>query len=81
MSHRGEHVDETSGEWEVVFIPVPGPTSGFSTRSSYVLKDLRPGAVYEIIAKAKNKYGWSEQSKVFNFFNKGVGKWLSFPKI
>ena len=26
------------------------------------------------ITKAKNKYGWSEQSKTFNFFNKGVGK-------
>ena len=43
----------------------------------FTLKNLNAGAVYDIIAKAKNKYGWSQLSKVFNFFNKGVGKYHS----
>ena len=70
-----EHIDETSGNWETVFIPVPSPSSQFSVKTAYTLKNLNAGAVYDIIAKAKNKYGWSQLSKVFNFFNKGVGKY------
>ena len=77
-----EHIDENTGSWETVFIPVTSPhhTSprgvphGFSVRATYTLKNLRSGAVYDIVAKAKNKFGWSQLSKVFNFFNKGVGK-------
>ena len=82
-----EHIDENTGSWETVFIPVNSPhyTSprggavgaphGFSVRATYTLKNLRSGAVYDIVAKAKNKFGWSQLSKVFNFFNKGVGKY------
>ena len=89
-----EHIDENTGSWETVFIPVNSPhyTSprggavgaphGFSVRATYTLKNLRSGAVYDIVAKAKNKFGWSQLSKVFNFFNKGVGKYYmhSVPK-
>ena len=66
-----------------MFIPVTSPhnshshsptSPSFSARATYTLKNLRSGAVYDIVAKAKNKFGWSQLSKVFNFFNKGVGK-------
>merc|ERR1712223_1040625 len=76
-----EHIDETTGGWETVFIPVSSMASSplspptlphFSVRATYTLKNLRSGAVYDIVAKAKNKFGWSQLSKVFNFFNKGV---------
>ena len=70
-----DHIDENSGDWETVLIPVPAPLPQFSGEASYTLKNMKPGAVYDIIAKAKNKYGWSQLSKVFNFFNKGVGKY------
>ena len=69
-----DHIDENSGNWETVLIPVPAPLPQFSVKASYTMKNMNPGAVYDIIAKAKNKYGWSQMSKVFNFFNKGVGK-------
>lgn len=67
-----DHIDENSGNWETVLIPVPAPLPQFSVKASYTMKNMNPGAVYDIIAKAKNKYGWSQMSKVFNFFNKGV---------
>ena len=80
-----EHIEENTGSWETVFIPVTSPhnsqsyshsptSPNFSVRATYTLKNLRSGAVYDIVAKAKNKFGWSQLSKVFNFFNKGVGK-------
>ena len=75
--------EENTGSWETVFIPVTSPhnshshsptSPNFSAKATYTLKNLRSGAVYDIVAKAKNKFGWSQLSKVFNFFNKGVGK-------
>ena len=78
-----EHIEENTGSWETVFIPVTSPhnshshsptSPNFSAKATYTLKNLRSGAVYDIVAKAKNKFGWSQLSKVFNFFNKGVGK-------
>ena len=74
--------DEMTGNWQTVLIPVSEAfmASTFATRTTYTLRNLQAGAVYDVIAKAKNKYGWSDQSKTFNFFNKGVGKsywWLS----
>ena len=74
---QNDQVDETSGNWETVFIPVSDSliAKQFSTKATYTMKNLQSGAVYDIVAKAKNKYGWSELSKTFNFFNKGVGKW------
>jgi len=78
-----EHIEENTGSWETVFIPVTSPhnshshshsptSPSFSAQATYTLKNLRSGAVYDIVAKAKNKFGWSQLSKVFNFFNKGV---------
>ena len=77
---QGDPIDESSGNWESVFIPISDLQieNKFSARTTYTLKNLQSGAVYDIVAKAKNKYGWSEQSKTFNFFNKGVGKYHRF---
>lgn len=74
------HIDEHSGLWEMVAIPVLDPAQTFSTYASYTLKNLHPGAVYDVIAKAKNEFGWSEWSKTFNCFNKGVGKKTTWEK-
>ena len=69
-----DHIDEHSGGWESAFIPVPQPSREFSVQSHYVIRKLRANAVYDVIIKAKNKYGFSEYSKIFNFYNKGVGE-------
>lgn len=83
-------VNEMSGNWQTVLIPVSEAflAKTFSARTTYTLRNLQAGAVYDVIAKAKNNYGWSDQSKTFNFFNKGVGEseilnayYLHFPLI
>jgi hypothetical protein len=71
-----ENLQELSGTWEKVFIPVLEPSATFTAKETYTLKHIQPGAVYEILAIAKNSHGWSDYSKIFNFFNKGVGKFL-----
>ena len=73
MSQK-DHIDEHSGLWEHVAIPVSSPSPLFSAYASYTLKNLAAGAVYDVIVRAKNNHGRSEWSKIFNFFNKGVGK-------
>ena len=78
----GHEIELSGGNWQTVVIPVTEAlmTTAFSTRTTYTLRGLQAGAVYDVVAKAKNKFGWSDQSKTFNFFNKGVGKsywWLS----
>ena len=40
----------------------------------FVLRQLKKGSVYDVVGFAKNKYGWSDHSKTFTFFNKGVGE-------
>ena len=40
----------------------------------YPFRNLKTGSVYDVVGFAKNQYGWSDHSKTFTFFNKGVGK-------
>lgn len=76
-----DHIDENSGNWEHVAIPVSSPSGLFSAYASYTLKNLAAGAVYDVIVRAKNRHGRSEWSKIFNFFNKGVGKSIGLAQI
>ena len=73
IEHR-DHIDERSGNWETVAIPVMEPSPAFSVYASYTLKNLHPKAIYDVIAKAKNSHGWSDVSQIFNIFNKGDGE-------
>ena len=50
------------------------PAASFSSHAYYVLRNLRAGAVYDVLVKAKNGYGWSDWSVIFNVFKKGVGE-------
>ena len=79
----GHEIELSGGNWQTVVIPVTEAlmTTAFSTRTTYTLRGLQAGAVYDVVAKAKNKFGWSDQSKTFNFFNKGVGKSFSYFQI
>ena len=49
-------------------------SSSFSSSAFYVLRNLRAGAVYDVLVKARNGYGWSDWSAIFNLFKKGVGE-------
>jgi neurotrimin len=47
-----------------------GPIHGMG----YTLKGLVAGSVYEVIVLARNKYGWSDESKVLRFATTGESK-------
>ena len=83
VGEGGHEIELSGGNWQTVVIPVTEAlmTTAFSTRTTYTLRGLQAGAVYDVVAKAKNKFGWSDQSKTFNFFNKGVGKSFSYFQI
>ena len=41
----------------------------FNHRKNYMVKDLRPDAEYECLVQARNKFGWSDASRIFHFFS------------
>ena len=49
-----DRVDESSGTWETVYIPVTDPTSAFAASAAYTLKNLHPGAcrLFAVIASS-----------------------------
>ncbi|KAH9640344.1 hypothetical protein HF086_001696 [Spodoptera exigua] len=48
------------GRWHDVVIPAPEPAGSLTHRVTHELRGLQPGAVYEAIVQAKNRYGWNE---------------------
>ena len=67
------------GDWTNVIIPgAASPTSAgqpsaasssaFSHRQSYEIGSLSQNAEYECLVQARNKFGWSEPSRIFHFF-------------
>ena len=40
----------------------------YSHRQSYEIGSLRQNAEYECLVQARNKFGWSEPSRIFHFF-------------
>lgn len=53
------------GRWHDVVIPAPEPAGSLTHRVTHELKGLEPGAVYEAIVQAKNRYGWNEVRENF----------------
>ena len=43
-------------------------------KNVFISRNLKTGSVYDVVGFAKNQYGWSDHSKTFTFFKKGVGK-------
>jgi hypothetical protein len=41
---------------------------------AYELGPLTPDSSYEAKVSAKNQYGWSSKSEIFNFYTQGKGK-------
>ncbi|KAL0858616.1 hypothetical protein ABMA27_012449 [Loxostege sticticalis] len=59
------------GRWHDVVIPAPEPAGALTHRVTHELRGLEPGAVYEAIVQAKNRYGWNEVSDIFQFHTLG----------
>lgn len=63
------------GRWHDVVIAAPGPSgapgASLTHRVAHELRGLQPGAVYEAIVQAKNRYGWNEVSDIFQFHTLG----------
>ncbi|XP_047040058.1 igLON family member 5-like [Helicoverpa zea] len=59
------------GRWHDVVIPAPAPAGSLTHRVTHELRGLEPGAVYESIVQAKNRYGWNEVSDIFQFHTLG----------
>ncbi|XP_013178977.1 PREDICTED: lachesin-like [Papilio xuthus] len=59
------------GRWHDVVIPAPQPAGALTHRVAHELRGLQPGAVYEAIVQAKNRYGWNEVSDIFQFHTLG----------
>ncbi|XP_026724531.1 igLON family member 5 isoform X2 [Trichoplusia ni] len=59
------------GRWHDVVIPAPEPGGALTHRVTHELRALQPGAVYEAIVQAKNRYGWNEVSDIFQFHTLG----------
>ncbi|SPP83016.1 neuronal growth regulator 1 isoform X1 [Drosophila guanche] len=57
------------GRWhDFILTPEHRPASEPLTHiMSYTIKNLYPGAYYEAIVQAKNRYGWNEVSDIFQF--------------
>ena len=72
------------GDWTNVIIPgLQASTSltslgllepGFNHRQSYEITNLKQDAEYECLVQARNKFGWSEASRIFHFFTGKRGK-------
>lgn len=54
------------GQWHDVMLTVHNGDS-FSHLMSYNIRNLEPGATYEAIVQAKNRYGWNEVSDLYQF--------------
>ena len=76
----GERHGGGGGDWTNVIIPGDAiHASGISSatynhRQSYEVSNLRFDAEYECLVQARNKFGWSEASRIFRFFTGKNGK-------
>jgi hypothetical protein len=56
------------GDWTNVIIPGDSSSAGFNHRQSYDVTGLQREAEYECLVQARNRFGWSEASRIFHFF-------------
>jgi hypothetical protein len=68
---------QTPGKWhDVILAPNPKTAAighvGTDGRheASYMIRPLQPGAMYEAIVQAKNRYGWNEVSDLYKFYTR-----------
>jgi len=56
------------GDWTNVIIPGDVTSPGFTHMRSYLISGLLPESEYECLVQARNRFGWSDASRLFTFF-------------
>merc|ERR1712079_489700 len=56
------------GDWTNVIIPGDVTSPGFTHMGSYLISGLLPESEYECLVQARNRFGWSDASRLFTFF-------------
>jgi hypothetical protein len=56
------------GDWTNVIIPGDLSSPGFTHLRSYLISGLLPESEYECLVQARNRFGWSDASRLFTFF-------------
>ena len=62
------------GDWTNVIIPGDMNNPGFTHMRSYLISGLLPESEYECLVQARNRFGWSDASRLFTFFTSTKGK-------
>jgi len=57
----------TGSDWTNIIIPGDFSDSAYHHEKVFMLTDLVSDAQYECLVQAKNKYGWSEASRIHRF--------------
>ena len=63
------------GDWTNVIIPGDVTAPGFTHLRSYLISGLLPESEYECLVQARNRFGWSDASRLFTFFTSTKGTW------
>ena len=61
------------GDWTNVIIPGDMNNLGFTHLRSYLISGLLPESEYECLVQARNRFGWSDASRLFTFFTSTKG--------
>ena len=62
------------GDWTNVIIPGDMNNPGFTHLRSYLISGLLPESEYECLVQARNRFGWSDASRLFTFFTSTKGE-------
>ena len=62
------------GDWTNVIIPGDLSSLGFHHRKTYLITQLFPDSEYECLVQARNRFGWSEASRLFRFYTSRRGE-------
>ena len=55
----------------------PRSAGSFNHRQKYEVTGLRQDAEYECLVQARNRFGWSEASRIFHFFTGKRGAYVT----
>lgn len=66
--------------WKEITIPAEYSEGPIHTKG-YTLKGLVPGAVYDVVVLSRNRYGWSDYSKMLKFATPSEGNFVLFNAI
>lgn len=62
-------------DWREITIPAEFSDAPIHT-AAYTLPGLDIGSLYEVAVMSRNRYGWSEMSKIYRFATGGEGQYL-----